>query len=121
MKMDKKEFCETMAAGHEQAARNLLAQVDRLRAAGPCPSGSDTTEGLERLAAQEIALARAFADLARQRVTPERRVEDLLEALEAVTRVDFPQRDNLAWREVVNTMKGIARDAIDSFAKEPSD
>ena len=39
---------------------------------------------------------------------------DLLEALKAITKVEMPERDNSAWREVVQTIKNIARDAIKS-------
>ncbi len=37
---------------------------------------------------------------------------ELVEALEDITKISFPARDNSAWREIVQQMKGLARAAL---------
>lgn len=56
--MTKREFCELMAAGHEEAADNL-ARVARAES-------SRAKDHLFAIAAGQQALARAFHDLAKE-------------------------------------------------------
>ena len=60
--MTRKEFCELMAAGHEEARLILI------KGAESAFKGKDDIQGhvLLAMAAQENALARAFRDLAKE-------------------------------------------------------
>ena len=60
--MTRKEFCEIMAAGHEEAAKSLRISAKRAKKSGLLEHWLK----LPPLVAQEEALARAFRDLAKE-------------------------------------------------------
>ncbi len=60
--MTRKEFCELMAAGHEEAAAELGKACKQAREVGAAYRARNTFV----LVQQEEALARAFRDLAKE-------------------------------------------------------
>ena len=60
--MTRKEFCELMAAGHEEAARNLGVAAEKAHES----KAIDAWLRLSALLDQELAISRAFRNLAKE-------------------------------------------------------